>query len=104
MLHSDNPLAQGLLDEQPDDLEYYGYDPDVPTCMGEDNNVVVEPIECDHAQAIESYVLSYLDPIKESSDMAVDIFCEALDMAATFNHWNGKSSSFRAFYTYKWHF
>lgn len=56
MLHSDNPLAQGLLDEQPDDLEYYGYDPDGPTCMGEDNNVVVEPIECDHAQAIESYV------------------------------------------------
>ena len=31
MMHVDNPLSQGELDENPDDIAFYGYDPDGPS-------------------------------------------------------------------------
>lgn len=81
MLHNDNPLKQGLLDEEPDDVDVYGYDAQGPSCLGEDNNVVVvEPIHFEHTQLIEEFVLANLDPLKESSEMGVDIYCDALAM------------------------
>jgi hypothetical protein len=78
MLHGDNPLARGLLDEEPDDQGVYGYDAQGPSCLGEDNNVVVEPIDFDNKEIIELYVLDNVDPLRESSELGVDIFCEVL--------------------------
>lgn len=79
MLHSDNPLSHGLLDEEPSDVNFYRYDAQGPTCLGDDNNVV-EPIEFEHIELLESYVLASVDPLVESNDMRVDLFCKALDI------------------------
>jgi len=47
MMHTNNPLAHEGVDGEPDDLELYGYDPEGPSPLEEDNNVVVEPITLD---------------------------------------------------------
>ena len=80
MMHADNPLAEGLLDEEPNDLTMFGYDAQGPSCLGEENNIVVEPIDFDYKALIESYVLDNLDPLKETSELGIDIFCEALNL------------------------
>ena len=79
MLHTDNPSC-GLLDEDPNDLSFYGYDAQGPTTLGEDNNVIVETIEVEQNEILKSYVLASVDPLSESEDMGVDIFCKALDL------------------------
>ena len=48
LMHGQNPLACGLVDEEPDDLATYGYDAQGPSGFGDDNNAVVEPINIDH--------------------------------------------------------
>ncbi|XP_068723738.1 uncharacterized protein [Montipora capricornis] len=45
MFHADNPLAHGLLDEEPPDMEIYGYDPQGPSPTGSDNHVVIDPVD-----------------------------------------------------------
>ena len=82
MLHSDNPLSHGLLDEEPSDVNFYGYEAHGPTCLGDDNNVVLEPIEFEHIELLESYVLASVDPLADSNDMGVDLFCKALSSAS----------------------
>ena len=52
MLHANNPLAHGSLDDEPDDPEIYGYDPEGPSPQ-EDNNVVVEPVTLDNSILLE---------------------------------------------------
>ena len=48
MMHVDNPLNHGQLDKNPDDIEFYGYDPDGPSTQEESSNhVVVEPVVID---------------------------------------------------------
>ena len=45
MMHVDNPLSHGQLEENPDDIEFYGYDPDGPSTQEESSNhVAVEPV------------------------------------------------------------
>lgn len=39
MMHHGNPLSHGEVDEEPNDFEYYGYDPDGPTPLDSNNNV-----------------------------------------------------------------
>jgi len=83
MMHSDNHLAQEQLDSvETDDLEMYGYDPDGPSPIGQnDNNVIVEPIEInDDEEAVKSFVLQRIDPLRQSTEMGVDIYSEALDL------------------------
>ena len=40
--------------------------------------VVLEPIEFEHIELLESYVLASVDPLADSNDMGVDLFCKAL--------------------------
>ncbi|CAH3176302.1 unnamed protein product, partial [Porites lobata] len=40
MMHANNPLAHGDVDGEPDDIQFYGYDPEGPSPSEEDNNVV----------------------------------------------------------------
>ena len=44
MLNGDNPLVHGQLDEDPDDLEFYGVDPAGPSPFGGCNNNVFVPL------------------------------------------------------------
>jgi len=76
MIQPENPLANG----KSYDFEYYGDDPDGPTPLDSDNNVVVEETDLGQHDSVQSFVLERLDPSRESSQMGVDIFQEALEL------------------------
>jgi hypothetical protein len=82
MMHAGNPLAvQGQLDElETGDLEMYGYDAQGPSSVGKDNNVVVQPVELDHQNLIASHVLATLNPLRQSCEMGIDVFTQALEL------------------------
>ena len=82
MMHHDNPLAHGGVDEEPSDIEYFGIDPDGPTPLESDNNVVVDEIDLGDNQLLTSYALEVIDPLRESSHMGIDIFQEALELVS----------------------
>ena len=50
-----------------------------PSPVGSDNNVVVQAVNVDHEDILTSFVLENLDPLQQSSEMAVDIYTEALE-------------------------
>ena len=79
MLHANNPLACGSLDDEPDDPEIYGYDPEGPSPQ-EDNNVVVEPVTLDNSILLETYVLEIIDPLRPSTQLGIDIYTQALEL------------------------
>ena len=66
MLNEDNPLVHGQLDEDRNDLEFYGVDPDGPilhlkiatTMLYFNNNVVLPPVtlQVEH-QSVQQKVL-----------------------------------------------
>jgi len=75
MMQPENPLSNG----KSYDFEYDGDDPDCPTPLDSDNNVVVEEIDLGQHDSVQSFVLERLDPLRESSQTGVDIFQEALE-------------------------
>ena len=77
-MDENNPLANGLLDGNPDSLEWYGDDPDGPSPFDDTDNVVVNPVLIDNGSNITTRVLERIDPLKSSSQMGVDIYAEAL--------------------------
>ena len=79
MIHCNNPLAHGALDREPDDLELYGYDPEGPSPLEENNNVV-EPITLDNRDFMESYVLDVVDPLMQSTNVGIELYTKALDL------------------------
>lgn len=74
MIHSNNPLAHRNIDEEPDDVQLYGYDPEAE----ESNNVVVESIPLDNKDILESYVLDVVDPLTMSTQLGIDLYTRAL--------------------------
>ena len=79
-LHADNTLAHGLLDEEPHDMEIYGYDLQGPSPTGSDNHVVIIPVDISRVDLLKSFVLEHLDPLRPSTGMGTDIYTEALDL------------------------
>ena len=76
MLNEDNPLVHGQLDEDPDDLEFYGVDPDGPSPFEDSNNNVVVPpvtLPVEH-QSVQAKVLEWIDPLMSSMQMGIDIY------------------------------
>ena len=80
MMHDDNPLSQGQLDEQPSDMELYGYDPQGPSPTESDNHVVVEAVDLGVNDVLESFVFERVDVQKQLSEMGIDIYIEALEL------------------------
>ena len=79
MIHEDNPLAHALLDEDPNELVFYGYDPEGPSPFEDsDNNVVVPPVDLDDAPVLSVEVLQVLGPLRSSTQMGINVFTEAL--------------------------
>jgi hypothetical protein len=76
MLNTNNPLAHGELDEDPDDLAVYGIDPAAPSPFEDsDNNVVVPPVNLPgDNQVIQSYVEDRIDPLMPATEMGIDIY------------------------------
>ena len=53
MMNNENPLANNVLDENPEDMQFYGYDPDGPSPFEDsDNDVVVPPVLIQHHSEI----------------------------------------------------
>ena len=76
MLNEDNPLVCGQLDEDPNDLEFYGVDPDGPSPFEDSNNNVVVPpvtLPVEH-QSVQTKVLERIDPLMPSMQMGIDIY------------------------------
>lgn len=81
MLHDDNPLSHGGLDEDPNDLVFYGHDPQGPSPFDDsDNNVTVSPIEIPKQDEVLQILKQEIDPLKSSTDMGMDIYINALDL------------------------
>lgn len=80
MMHERNPLAHAHLDDDPDDLECYGYDAQGPSPLEDNGGVVVSEVILDNNEEILSFVLENLDPLSPSNDMGVDIFVNALQL------------------------
>ena len=82
MLDPNNPLATDKLDEDPEDLEHFAEDVPGPTPFDDsDNNVIVEPINFQGAEAIAERVLQGIDPMMDSMQMGIDVFTRAIDIA-----------------------
>lgn len=81
MMHPDNPMANGQLEELEEcELQLYGYDPEGPPPISEDGIVVVEPIELDNEDLIRAYILERVNPVRQSLEMGIDVYVEALEM------------------------
>ena len=81
MMRGRNPLAHSQLDDDPDDLEYYGYDPQGPSPLESNNVVVVSQITLgNNNEKIRSFVLQNLNSLSQSSDMGVEIYVNALQL------------------------
>ena len=78
MLNEGNPLARGQLDEDPNDLEFYGVDPDRPPPFEDsNNNVFVPPVTLPvELQSVQEKVLEQIDQPKSSTQMGIDIYNE----------------------------
>ena len=81
MMHERNPLAHSQLDDNPDDVEYYGYNPQGPSPLEDNGAVVVPEVRLDNNEEIRSFVLENINPLSPSHDMGVDIYVNALQLA-----------------------
>ena len=80
MFHADKPLSRGLLDEEPSDMEIYGYHPHGSSPTGSDNHVVIDPVDVNHRDLMKSFVLEHLDQLRPSTEMGADIYTKALEL------------------------
>ena len=80
MMRHDNPLSNGGLNEEPYDFECYGHNPNGPTPLHSDNNVVVEVVDPGENATLQPFVLERRDPLRESPYMGIDIFQDALEL------------------------
>lgn len=81
MLHENNPLSHGDLDEDPYELAFYGYDPQVPSPFDDsDNNVTVPQIDIPKEDEVLQILNQGIDPLMSSTDMGIDIYMGALDL------------------------
>ena len=63
MLHHDNTLPHGQVQEQPSTMELYGYDPQGPSSTASDDDDVVEAVNLGVNDLLELFVLKRVDPL-----------------------------------------
>ena len=81
LLNINNPLAMDMLDDDPDSIDFYGDDAQGPYPSGpQSNNVVVSPTVIPHAREIFSHISNIINPNRVSSEMAIDVYAEALTL------------------------
>ena len=81
MMNSSNPLASGRLDDNPEEITFYGEDPEGRAPFQEsDNNVEVSPAQLPNVSngELTAYLCNSIDPLKESSSFGIDIYAETL--------------------------
>ncbi|XP_068731183.1 uncharacterized protein [Montipora capricornis] len=81
MMNSSNPLANGRLDDNPEEITFYGEDPEGQAPFEEsDNNVEVSPAQLPNVSngELTAYLCNSIDPLQESSSFGIDIYAETL--------------------------
>lgn len=81
MLKQNNPLVNGGLDDDPDDIRFYGEDPDGPTPFEDsDNCVIVSPVQVPQVnmEELNIHLTQSIDPLKLSSCFGMDIYIDAM--------------------------
>ena len=82
MMNPCNPLAIGNLDDDPEDLTFYGEDPEGQTPEESDNNVEVFPAQLSNINNDEltTHLSNSIDPLQESSSFGIDIYTQSLEV------------------------
>ena len=80
MMHPDNSLSCGQLDEDVTDLATYGYDAQGPSTFDSENDVVIDPVVLNNGDALKSFVLENMDPLSQSCEMGIDLYMKALEL------------------------
>ena len=76
-----NPITNDLVDEEINDIQYYGEDPEGPYPINPDvNNVMVSPVVVPLAEEINNFLRNSTDHVRESPDMGIDIYLVALSL------------------------
>ena len=83
MMNPNNPLANGNTDDDPEDLTFYGEDPECPLPLEEsNNNVEVFPAQLSNVNTDEltADLTNAVDSLQESSCFGIDIYAQALEI------------------------
>ena len=82
MLNPSNPLANGQLDDDPENLDAYGEDLQgpIPSFSEDGNIVVVSPDLIPHHEQIAAHVYQSIHPNRVSTQMGIDVYIETLDL------------------------
>ena len=90
ILNSDNPLANDLLDDAVEDIDFYGMDQEVNSCFEDSpNDVVVSPDPVFMGDEIAQFVNQTIDVNRDSTQMGIDIYEEVLQQVIVkLQHYN----------------
>ncbi|CAH3187569.1 unnamed protein product, partial [Porites lobata] len=83
MMHPCNPLANGSNDVEPEDMTFYGEDPEAPIPTEESNNnveVLPAQLPSNNTDELVACLTTAIDPLQESSSFGVDIYAKALEI------------------------
>lgn len=73
MLNENNPLVHGQLEGDPNDLEFYGVDPDGPSPFEDSNVVPPVTLPVEH-HSVQAKVFEQIDPLMSSMQMDIDMY------------------------------
>ena len=63
------------VDENPEHIQFYGYDPDGPSPFEDTNNDVVVPsVVIQHHSEVWEFFQRSLDPLRPSNEMGIDVY------------------------------
>ena len=69
-------LDHSALEDDPDDLEYYGIDPQGPTPIEELSTVEVDGVTSPLTELQDEVLQETIDPLSESHDFGMDIYLQ----------------------------
>ena len=81
MMNSCNPLVNGDLDDDPEDVTFYGEDTGHSPFEESDNNVEVSPAQISNVTTeVTNHLSNSVNPLEESSCFGVDVYVQALEI------------------------
>ena len=80
MMHQDNPLVHGYLDEDPDSIELYGEDPDGRSPFEDSANNVEDSVSINNGEDLSRDISDHLDLLRTPDHKGIDIYQEVLGL------------------------
>ncbi|CAB3999103.1 Hypothetical predicted protein [Paramuricea clavata] len=76
----------GNMDNIPENVEFYGYDPHGSSPFEDSNNNVVQPVNIANGNEVQAEILQVIDPLMPSVQMGIDIHEEVLRLSVNYAH------------------